>query len=131
MPALAQFLLNLRKALSNVSFSLTITFDIDSHLTSLQSYIVHHTTVRVYLLHYIRLYHIFLLRQYFFGIYCSFFLSFFFLTTVYTGSPTSMMMILPTDSTVDCRPDMNSWLMMTYTPLTTAIIGTIGYNGTL
>ena len=34
MPAFAQFLLNLRKALSNVSFSLTITFDIVSHLTS-------------------------------------------------------------------------------------------------
>ena len=32
MPAFAQLRLNLRKALSNVSFSLTITFDIVSHL---------------------------------------------------------------------------------------------------
>ena len=41
MPALAQFLLKRRKALSKVSFSFTITFDIVSHLTSLQLYIVH------------------------------------------------------------------------------------------
>ena len=39
--AFAQFLLNLRKALSKVSFSFTITFDIVSHLTSLQLRIVH------------------------------------------------------------------------------------------
>ena len=34
----AQLLLNLRKALSKVSFSFTITFDMLSHLTSLQPY---------------------------------------------------------------------------------------------
>ena len=48
MPAFAQLRLNLRKALSNVSFSFTITFDIVSHLTSLQLQIVHNTTVWVF-----------------------------------------------------------------------------------
>ena len=33
---LVLWILNLRRALSKVSFSFTITFDIDSHLTSLQ-----------------------------------------------------------------------------------------------
>lgn len=36
MPAFAQFLLNLRSALSNVSFSLTITLDISENRTSLR-----------------------------------------------------------------------------------------------
>ena len=35
-PAFAQFLLKRRNALSNDSFSLTVTLDIVSHLTSLQ-----------------------------------------------------------------------------------------------
>lgn len=48
MPAFAQFLLKRRNALSKVSFSLTTTFDIVSHLTSLQLCIVPNTTVWVF-----------------------------------------------------------------------------------
>ena len=51
MPAFAQLRLNLRKALSRVSFSLTITFDIFSHLTSLQFRLCLNTTVRGIFLH--------------------------------------------------------------------------------